>query len=380
MLSREIRKSIYNLCFKLACLGAVVSSFTLVVTLVIGLALQGWSGFFQTYVVVSDDGDMASVVGSIADSLSLNKKDMTQGEKNELRGLISSKLVKRDNMVLVSAPLDQFFKGKNSKLSPNQREWAQNLKSQSLLVKKWNWDFFTNPDSREGELAGMGGALLSSAMIVAVMLSISLPLGLASALHLQEFSRKRSFPLFSMLINNLAAVPSILFGMLGLVLFIDLIGLPRSSSLVGGIVLALMVLPTLIISCRSALASVPQYLRNSAYALGASKVQTVFHHVILYASPSLLTSFILSVCQAIGQTAPLLMIGMMAFSPSVPSGFLDTATGLPVQIYLWSDHPDGSFMEKAAAAVLCLLGFLILLNLSMFVSRLYLRKKYPVNN
>jgi phosphate transport system permease protein len=208
-------------------------------------------------------------------------------------------------------------------------------------------------------------------------LLLSFPLGVATAIYLEEFaSRNRWTDLIEVNINNLAAVPSIVFGLLGLAMFLGFFGLPRSAPLVGGMVLALMTLPTIIIASRAALKAVPPSIREAALGIGASKVQTVFHHVVPLAMPGMLTGTIIGMAQALGETAPLLMIGMVAFIVDIPSGPLDPATVMPVQIFLWSDLPERAFIERASAAIMVLLSFLIAMNILAVVLRKRFENKW----
>ena len=242
-----------------------------------------------------------------------------------------------------------------------------------MIEKKFNDSFFSNGDSRNSEEAGILGAMVGSFLALMVTIIAAFPLGVMSAIYLEEFAPKNKFTNFiEVNINNLAAVPSIVFGLLGLAIFLNFFGLPRSSPLAGGLVLALMTLPTIIISSRVAIKSVPPSIREAAMGVGASKMQSVFHHVMPLAIPGILTGTIIGMSQALGETAPLLMIGMVAFIVDVPGSFLDASTALPVQIYLWKSTAARGFVELAAAGVLILLTFLILMN-SFAV---YIRKKY----
>lgn len=236
-----------------------------------------------------------------------------------------------------------------------------------------NWQFLTGADSSEPEVAGIWGAVVGSFYTMIITLLIAFPLGVCTAIYLEEFAPEN--PLTDWIeinINNLAAIPSIIFGLLGLAIFIQLFGLPRSAPLVGGMVLALMTLPTIIITTRVSLKTVPVSIRQAALSIGASPLQTVFHHVLPLAMPGVLTGAIIGMGRALGETAPLLMIGMVAFVANIPDGFLDNATVLPVQIYLWSDKPERGFVEKTAAAIILLLVFLIIMN----ATAVYLRKKF----
>lgn len=251
--------------------------------------------------------------------------------------------------------------------------WVQALEARDALRSVFNTAFFTSGDSREPELAGILSALVGSVLSLTVCFALSFPLGIMAALYLEEFSKKNRWSDFiEVNINNLAAVPSIVFGLLGLAVFLDAFGLPRSSPLVGGMVLALMTLPTIIIASRAALRSVPPSIREAALGLGATGVQTTFHHVLPLALPGMLTGAIVGMARALGETAPLIMIGMVAFIADIPKGFTDAATSLPVQIFLWADSPERAFLEKTSAAILVLLGLLIVMNIVAIV----LRKKF----
>lgn len=257
---------------------------------------------------------------------------------------------------------------KNFKLS-----LIETLEENGQIQKNFNWQFFSSGDSREPELAGIKGAILGSLYTILVTLVLSFPVAVAAAIYLEEFSPKNRFIDFVEInINNLAAVPSIVFGLLGLAVFINFFELPRSAPIVGGIVLSLMTLPTIIIASRSAIKAVPPSLREAALGLGASKMQTVFHHVFPAALPGILTGTIIGMAQALGETAPLLMIGMVAFIVDIPQAVTDPATVLPIQVYLWADSPERGFLEKTSAAILVLIGFLILMN----ALAIYLRKKF----
>ena len=241
--------------------------------------------------------------------------------------------------------------------------WLDRLEAEGRVGEKFNTLFFTAGDSREPEQAGIGGAVAGSFYTLLVTLLLSFPIGVAAAVYLEEFAaQNRLTDLIEVNINNLAAVPSIVFGLLGLAMFINLFGLPRSAPLVGGLVLTLMTLPTIIIAARAALKSVPPSIREAALGVGASKMQTITHHVLPLAMPGMLTGAIIGMAQALGETAPLLMIGMVAFIVDIPGGPLDPSTVLPVQIYLWADSPERAFVERTSAAIMVLLAFLITMN------------------
>jgi phosphate transport system permease protein len=249
------------------------------------------------------------------------------------------------------------------RLSDQQIEWLDRLGKMDRLQQRFNTAFFTAGDSRDPELAGIWGATKGSFYMLLVTLLLSFPLGVAAAIYLEEFApRSWLVDIIEVNINNLAAVPSIVFGLLGLAVFINFFGLPRSAPLVGGLVLSLMTLPVIIIASRAAIKSVPPSVREAALGVGASKMQMVFHHVLPLGLPGMLTGAIIGMARALGESAPLLMIGMVAFIVEVPGGPMSPATALPVQIYLWADSPERAFVERTSAAIMVLLAFLLVMN------------------
>lgn len=271
---------------------------------------------------------------------------------------------------LLSDETDLYYKG----LAPSKDPvFLDTLKEKLNVSKSFAWRFFENGDSREPELAGLRGAIVGSLLTVAVALGLGLPLGVGAAIYLEQFAPKNRWTdLIEVNINNLASVPSIIFGLLGLAIFLNVFGLPRSAPIVGGLVLALLVLPTIIIASRAALKAVPPSIREAALGVGASPQQAVFHHVLPLALPGILTGTILGLARAFGETAPLLMIGMVAFIADVPKSFTDAATVLPVQIYLWSDLPELAFQSKTAAAIIVLIAILFAAN----GVAIYLRRRF----
>ena len=255
-------------------------------------------------------------------------------------------------------------------LSDQQLAWTDKLTAEGALALKFNANFVTGGDSREPEKAGIWGAVVGSFFTLVLTLLLSFPIGVATAIYLEEFApRNRWTDLIEVNINNLAAVPSIVFGLLGLAVFIGFFGLPRSAPLVGALVLTLLTLPTIIIASRAAIKAVPPSIREAALGMGASKIQTVAHHVLPLAMPGMLTGTIIGMARALGESAPLLMIGMVAFIVDVPGGFTDPATALPVQVYLWSDSPERGFMEKTSGAIIVLLAFLVVMNTAAVILR-----------
>jgi len=287
--------------------------------------------------------------------------------------------------IAASSEVDLYIKGKIDadsdeavrRLKDQDVAWVNQLKDAGRVKKKFNRVFFTSGDSRAPEMAGILSAALGSFFSLLVCFLIAFPLGILTAVYLEEYARKtRLTNLIEVNINNLAAVPSIVFGLLGLAVFLNFFNLPRSTPLVGGMVLALMTLPTIIIASRSILRSIPQSTRDAAMGLGASKTQTTFHHVVPLAMPGMLTGTILGMARALGETAPLLMIGMVAFIVDIPKGVTDVATSLPVQIFLWADSPEKGFVELTSAAIMVLLVFLVLMNLFAVYLRRRLERRW----
>ncbi len=274
--------------------------------------------------------------------------------------------------------VDMFLKGHidrslpetDRRIKDKQIAWLDQLGADGRVEKRFNSTFFTAGDSRDPELAGIRGAVTGSFLTLMVTLVLSFPIGVAAAVYLEEFApRNRWTDIIEVNINNLAAVPSIVFGLLGLAVFINFFGIPRSAPLVGGLVLTLMTLPTIIIASRAALKSVPPSIREAALGIGASPMQTILYHVLPLAMPGMLTGTIIGMAQALGESAPLLMIGMVAFIVDVPGDIFDPATVLPVQIFLWADSPERAFVERTSAAIMVLLGFLVVMNALAVVLR-----------
>ena len=280
--------------------------------------------------------------------------------------------------ILVDDDIDTYYKSwldgepYAARLSAKQVQWIDQLHQQGQIRLQLNTNLLTRGDSREPEQAGIRGAVVGSLLTLLLTLMLSFPIGVAAAIYLEEFAAKNRFTDFiEVNINNLAAVPSIIFGLLGLAVFINFFHVPRSVPIVGGLVLTLMTLPTIIITSRAAIKSVPPSIREAALGMGASRYQVVIHHVLPLALPGMLTGAIIGMAQALGETAPLLMIGMVAFIVDIPQGFTDPATVLPVQIFLWADSPERAFIEKTSAAIMVLLSFLLIMN----ISAVWLRKR-----
>ncbi len=391
--------------------GAVLLGLAFLVLMFVNIIVTGYSAFWQTFVKlpIHFDAQVIDPQGA-GDADTLGSADYGALVKASVRSLfpeVKGRRARRDLSMLVSrgtvfqlrrmvledpalvgssaevwAPAnddyDMLYKGNvdralpeaDRRLSDRQIAWFDRLVDGGRVESRFNVTFFTAGDSREPELAGIRGAAMGSFLTLAVTLLLSFPLGVATAVYLEEFApRNRVTALIEVNINNLAAVPSIVFGLLGLAVFINLFGLPRSAPLVGGLVLTLMTLPTVIIAGRAALKSVPPSIREAALGVGASRLQMIVHHVLPLAMPGMLTGAIIGMARALGETAPLLMIGMVAFVVDVPQEVTDAATVLPVQIFLWLDSPERAFVERASAAIMVLLAFLVAMNALAIVLR-----------
>jgi phosphate transport system permease protein len=397
--------------FKLYGKTAIVMALVFLAMLFTSIVGNGYSAFLQTYIKLDIPIDAASIdpqgtrdpqtlrQANYAGLIKATLRDMfpevtSRREKRSLYGLVSNGAdYQLRNMVLADPDLigttvslwvpsdddiDMLMKGHIDRNAPeaerrvkdNQIAWLDRLAEEGRIEKRFNRTFFTAGDSRDPELAGIWGAAVGSFYTLIVTLILSFPLGVAAAVYLEEFAPKnRLTDLIEVNINNLAAVPSIVFGLLGLAVFINFFGLPRSAPIVGGLVLTLMTLPTIIIAGRAALKSVPPSIREAALGVGASPMQAMMYHVLPLAMPGMLTGTIIGMAQALGETAPLLMIGMVAFIVDIPGGVFDPAAVLPVQIYLWADSPERAFVEKTSAAILVLLGFLVAMNALAVVLR-----------
>ena len=391
-------------------LTAICFAFLMLATLIVSLVASGHSAFVQTHVTVKvfvdpkeirekrlprggfDDvltASLADYMPAVDISDRATKKQvekiLSNGAQFKLRDLVVADpdLIGQtiEMTVPVSDAYDQLHKGgidrttpeENRRLDDAQIALFDQLVDAGIVSKPFNWALLTNADSRFPELAGLKGALIGSAWALLVCFLISFPLGIGAAIYLEEFAPKNRFSnLIEVNINNLAAVPSVVFGLLALSVFIGWFGLPRSAPLVGGMTLALMTMPTIIIATRAALKSVPPSIREAALGLGASPQQTVFGHVLPLAMPGILTGTIIGLAQALGETAPLLLIGLNAFITSAPDGPMSSATALPTQIFIWADSPERGFASRTSAAILVLLGFLITMN----AIAIYLRNKF----
>lgn len=390
---------------------AIIIGLAAVLALFVDIISKGHGAFKATYIQVDIhyDGDLLGVT-SLADKPQLMQANWDALFKSALREKFSDvsgrsdkrqlyKLVSngtgfdlKEHLVanplllgetesqwlLADDDIDTYYKSwldgepYDARLTKKQIQWIDQLHQQGDIRLQLNTNLLTRGDSREPEQAGIYGAVMGSLLTLLLTLILSFPIGVAAAIYLEEFAAKNKFTDFiEVNINNLAAVPSIIFGLLGLAVFINFFHVPRSVPIVGGLVLTLMTLPTIIITSRAAIKSVPPSIREAALGMGASRYQVVLHHVLPLALPGMLTGAIIGMAQALGETAPLLMIGMVAFIVDIPQGFTDPATVLPVQIFLWADSPERAFIEKTSAAIMVLLSFLLIMN----ISAVWLRKR-----
>jgi phosphate transport system permease protein len=397
--------------FRAYAIAAVGVAAGLLALLVVSIGARAYSGLRQAYITLpvlldreiidpqttNDPAVLADAnyLGLVKQALRTRFPDVTaRSEQSELYALISMGATETAKAHVLASPqdvgstvtfafeaadkVDALAKGRIDRdlpaedrgISDLQVAWVDDLTASGDLHVGFSRTFFISGDSREPELAGIRAALTGSAMTLVVTFLLSFPLGVAAAVYLEEFAPKNRWTaLVEVNINNLAAVPSVIFGLLGLAILLNFFGLPRSSPLTGGIVLALMTLPTLIIAARAAIAAVPPSIREAALAVGASDVQVVLHHVVPLAMPGILTGSIIGMARALGETAPLLMIGMVAFIVDVPRSFTEAATVLPVQIFIWADSPERGFVARTAAATLVLLFFLVMMNAAAVVLR-----------
>lgn len=378
-------------------LGAIGLAFLMLAILLWTLISGGTQAFRQTHVAIEVpvSAELVDPENPAKGNYRRIMRDAMQGtfpeaDSSELKGLSgilsnAAQFLVRDEVVAdpsligrsveinvpVSDPYDQLNKGNvdvdsdesHRRLSDADIAAFQELKDQGRITLPLNWGLITNADSRFPELAGLRGAIIGSAYALLVCFLISFPLGIGAAIYLEEFAPKNRFSdVIEVNINNLAAVPSVVFGLLALAVFLGWFGMPRSAPFVGGLTLALMTLPTIIIATRAALKAVPPSIREAALGVGASKMQTVFHHVLPLAAPGILTGTIIGLAQALGETAPLLLIGMNAFVTAAPATPFDASTALPTQIFIWADSPERGFVARTSAAILVLLGFLVMMN------------------
>ncbi|MAZ80294.1 MAG: phosphate ABC transporter, permease protein PstA [Rickettsiales bacterium] len=387
--------------FKSYGLLAIIAAISFLIILLTTIITQGYKGFYVSKIALnidlSNNREIAKLDHRQIIKQSLRNKFSdanTISEINSLYQLISkiAYIELRDQIIAdpnllgkktkiylrASSKADMFFKYNNqTTLNKNQQKWLNHIKSQKEYKTIFNLSFFTIADSREAEIAGIGASLLGSFFTMVIFLILAFPIAIMCAFYLEEFAPKnRLTDIVEISINNLAAIPSIIYGLLGLTIYLQIMHLPRSSALAGGMTLFMLVLPIIIIATRNTIRSIPKAIKDAALALGASKMQIAIHHLLPLSLPGIMTGTILAISRALGETAPLLMIGMVAFIADVPRNFKDPTTVLPVQIYLWSDSPEMGFSEKTSAAILILLIFLILFNLSAIIIRKKFEKKW----
>jgi phosphate transport system permease protein len=343
------------------------------------LSFANYSGLVKTALMerfpeVRKRGDRRDLFGIVSTGASLQLREIVLSDPSVIGTTRTLWLTADDDIdMLVKGHIDRELDESDRRVNDKVIAWVEALEADGAVDSSFNINFFSNGDSRDPEQAGIAGAVMGSFYTLIVTLLLSFPIGVASAVYLEEFAPKNKLTdIIEVNINNLAAVPSIVFGLLGLAVFINFFELPRSAPIVGGLVLTLMTLPTIIIASRAALKSVPPSIREAALGVGASKMQAITHHVLPLALPGMLTGTIIGMAQALGESAPLLMIGMVAFIVDIPQGAFDPSTVLPVQIYLWADSPERAFVERTSAAILVLLGFLLTMNLLAVI----LRKKF----
>ena len=370
-----------------ACRSAVVITAMLMMVFFTTLGYRGIGAFTQTKIDVDVATIESTTKKTINQAMYQLVSDPDRKTKKGLRQLVTPNAYSKIDItepgtftLVAHTNVDMYVKGVYDKLTDSQRPIVDKLIADDKIYRTWNWDFWRNSDSRSPEIAGIWGALIGTVYTIGLAVAFAFPIGVGCATYMEEFpkrkgngwSRYRDF--MEININNLAAVPSIVYGLLGLSLLINFFGMPRSASLVGGITLSILILPTIVIAARTALRTVPQSVRDASNGLGASRLQTTIYQVLPAAMPGIITGTIIGIARAIGESAPLLMIGMVAFILVAPSGIMDPATSLPVQIYLWADSPERGFAEKTSAAILVLLLLLVALNLLA----IWLRKRFEI--
>ena len=400
--------------FRLTGLLAILTALTLLGILLFSIVSKGYTAFVQTYITleitfaeevidpndtrdpaelrtanytklvqnalrekfpdVKGRRDLRRLFSLISGDADIKLREMVENDPDLIGQTKSIALLAGDDVdMLNKGYIDRSLAEDDRRVKDKELAWLDVLQDEGDIELQFNTGFFTNGDSREPEKAGIAGAIVGSFYTLVITMLIAFPIGVMTAIYLEEFAVKNKFTdLIEVNINNLAAVPSIVFGLLGLAIFLNVAHLPRSAPVVGGLTLALMTLPTIIIAARAAIRAVPDSIRQAALGLGASKQQAAFHHILPLSMPGILTGTIIGLSQALGETAPLLMIGMVAFIADIPGGFSDPATVMPVQIFLWADSPERAFVEKTSGAIMVLLGFLVIMN----AFAIFLRKKF----
>ncbi len=363
--------------FKALCIGAITLAILFIFVFFADIIQRGYTAFYQAQIQVEVTYDERSLEIPAAAVSEEVRPLVSRGFLRQVPGHVQSdpdlkgRTVTR--WVTADTGVNQYLKDAHTGLSPQEKATVDKLHEAGRIEFAFNTNFFTRGDSKMPEMAGIKSAVVGTILTLAVTMAVAFPLGLMSAVYLEEFATDNRFTRFiEVNINNLAAVPSILYGLLGLAIFINFLGVPRSSALAGGLTLALMTLPIIIISTRAALRAVPDSIREGAFGVGASRLQMVTHHVLPLSLPGILTGSIIGMAQAMGETAPLLLVGMMAFIPSAPDGVTEPATVLPAQIFTWASMPQRAFDELTAAGILVLLAVLLTLN----ATAVLLRKRF----
>ena len=365
--------------------GSIAVTAVLMLVFFATLGFRGIGAFSQTKIDVEVVEIQSSTKSTINEAMYSLAEDPDRMTKKGLRQLVTPNaystidITEPGTYTLVAhTDVDMYVKGVYDKLTDSQRATVDELVEQGKIYRAWNWDFWTNSDSRSPEIAGIWGAVVGTFYTIGLAILIAFPIGVGCATYMEEFpdrtQSKRYRDFMEININNLAAVPSIVYGLLGLAVLINFLELPRSASFVGAITLAVLVLPTIVIAARTSLRTVPQMIRDASNGLGASRLQTTIYQVLPAALPGIITGTIIGIARAIGESAPLLMIGMVAFILTAPTTPMDPATTLPVQIFLWADSPERGFAEKTSAAILVLLTALVVLN----VLAIWLRKRFEI--
>ena len=379
---RRLQKGLEYLCKGALCITAII-----MIVFFATLGYRGIGAFSQTQIKVDITELQSTTKKTINNAMYSMVDDPDRKTKKSLRRLITPNAYSKIDITEIGTytfvahtDVDMYVKGVYNKLDEVQQTIVDDLIEQDKIYRTWNWDFWTNSDSRSPEIAGIWGATKGTLFTIGLAILFAFPIGVGAAIYMEEFPKrkgnnwKRYRDFMEININNLAAVPSIVYGLLGLAVLINLFGMPRSASLVGGITLGILILPMIVIASRTALRTVPQTIRDASNGLGASRLQTTMYQILPAAMPGIITGTIIGIARAIGESAPLIMIGMVAFILVPPANVMDPATSLPVQIYLWADSPERGFAEKTSAAIFVLLIGLVVLNLLA----IWLRKRFEI--
>lgn len=375
--SRNKKRYFKEKVFKMYGVIALFISFAFLVTFFGNMIFKGYSGLMQAKIYTT-----ISITPEVLEdpAYAFLEDDYYYISRDEIRRLPLKIQDSKDMMnktfnewVIADSEVDQYLKGRPNRLKNSDKKYLDKLKEEGKLKLFFNWNFFTNGDSNLPEVAGIKAAVFGTIYVMIITILVSVPLGIATAIYLEEYAKDNWLTrMIEVNINNLAAIPSIIYGLLGLAVFINFLHVPRSSALAGGLTLGIMNLPVIVISSRAAIKSIPPSIKEAAYGVGASKLQVIWHHILPLAVPGILTGFIIGLARSIGETAPLLVVGMVAYIPDAPTSFVQSTTVLPAQIYTWSTASLRAFTEKTALAILVLLAVMLLLN----TLAIWLRNKY----